>query len=74
MTTGKAVLTIGYWVVARLLDAPAGKKGQFVVIDTSVTPHVQVFGPTTRDEAEAHARVNAQLWTAVFEQTAEPTG
>jgi hypothetical protein len=64
-TTGEAVLTVSYWVVVRLLD----RRGRYVVVDTSVAPPVQVFGPTTRREAEAHARVQAGLFSAVYGQT-----
>lgn len=64
-TTGEAILTVSYWVVVRLLD----RRGRYVVVDTSVAPPVQVFGPTTRQEAEAHARVLAGLFSAVYGQT-----
>jgi hypothetical protein len=65
MTTGEAVLTLHYWVVVRLLD----QRGKYVVVDTSVTPPVQVFGPTKRADAVAHARLLAGLFTVIYGQT-----
>ena len=36
-----------------------------VVIDTSVEPPQQVYGPTTKSECESYCRVQVGLWRAV---------
>ena len=63
---GQAVFTLAYWAVVM---PEHGKRGKYVVLDTSVKPPVQVYGPTTRADAEAYARVQAGLFSAVYGQS-----
>jgi hypothetical protein len=66
-----------HWVVVR--RSVGNQRGRaatrrYVVVDTSCEPPQKVHGPTTLPDAEAYARVQVQLWTAVHGQVDEGIG
>jgi hypothetical protein len=67
--TGTAITSYGPWAV---VDPGGDQRSRFVVVDTSVTPHQQVHGPTSRAECQTWAHTSLLLVAGVHGQLPGP--